>query len=132
LIVVDTSVWIDFLRDRPSAAVSELTGLIESGAPLALTGVILTEILQGLPDDDQSAHVEMHLCAFPMVGLAQPEVWPLAAKLYRDARSAGLTISNTTDCMIAAPCIHAGAALLHQDADFDRLAKVSELKVWEF
>jgi predicted nucleic acid-binding protein len=54
----------------------------------------------------------------------------LAASLYRTARGAGVTIRNTLDCLIAAPCVRTGAPLLHSDADFDRLASCSSLKVF--
>jgi predicted nucleic acid-binding protein len=54
----------------------------------------------------------------------------LAEELYRTARKAGITIRNTTDCLIAAPCVRTGAPLLHADADFDRLASCTPLRVF--
>jgi predicted nucleic acid-binding protein len=58
------------------------------------------------------------------------EDFVLAASLYRTARDQGVTIRNTLDCLIAAPCIRTGAPLLHADADFDRLASCSPLRIF--
>lgn len=132
MIVVDSSVWIDFLRGNESAAADEFGKLLRRGDALATTEVIYTEILQGVRDDAQAAQVETHLRAYPALRSDDLTCWSLAAKLYRTARRRGITIRNTTDCMIAAPCIQFGAALLHKDADFDRLATVSELKIWRY
>ena len=54
----------------------------------------------------------------------------LAASLYRTAKSQGVTVRNTLDCLIASPCIRAGAPLLHADSDFDRLASCSSLRIF--
>jgi predicted nucleic acid-binding protein len=129
LIVVDTSVWIDVFRDNESAAADLCLDMIERGDAVGITEVIFTEVLQGIADEAEALHVEGHFRGLPMLRLETVDTWSLAAKLYRDARRNGNTIRNTADCLIAAPCIRAGATLLHQDADFDRLASCSELKV---
>jgi hypothetical protein len=54
----------------------------------------------------------------------------LAAELYRRARRAGVTIRKTLDCLIAAPCVRTGAPILHSDADFDRLAECTPLRLY--
>jgi predicted nucleic acid-binding protein len=130
VIVVDTSVWIDVLAGRDSAQASRCVELIEQGEPIALTDVVFTEILQGLRSDDEANVVERHLRAFPILRLDGLEDFALAASLYRDARRAGVTIRKTLDCMIAAPCVRSGAPLLHADADFDRLATCSSLRIY--
>jgi len=130
VIVVDTSVWIDVLNERETTQALRCVGLLQDGAPLALTDVIFTEILQGLATDREAAKVERHLRAFPVLRLESLEDFALAARLYRDARRAGVTIRKTLDCLIAAPCIRVGAAILHADADFDRLASCTELEVF--
>ncbi|MGI8594900.1 MAG: PIN domain-containing protein, partial [Solirubrobacteraceae bacterium] len=71
-----------------------------------------------------------HLRAFPVLRLEGLEDFVLAAALYRRARSAGVTIRKTLDCLIAAPCVRTNAPLLHADADFDRLASCTELRVF--
>ena len=130
MIVVDTSVWIDVLRGAESPTASRCVELIEDGAPVALTDVILTEILQGLRSEREARLVERHLRAFPTLRLESLDDFALAAQLYRRARQAGVTISKTIDCLIAAPCVRTGAALLHADADFDRLATCTPLKLF--
>jgi predicted nucleic acid-binding protein len=130
VIVVDTSVWIDVLRGTESATMSRCVDLIEDGAPIALTDVILTEILQGFSSEREATLVERHMRAFPILRLESVDDFSLAARLYRQARKAGVTISKTIDCLIAAPCVRTGASLLHADADFDRLATCTPLKVF--
>lgn len=130
MIVVDTSVWIDLLRGGESPTVSRCVELIEDGAPIALTDIVLTEILQGLPFEREARLVERQMRAFPVLRLESLDDFSLAAQLYRNARRAGVTIGKTIDCLIAAPCVRTGASLLHADADFDRLATCTPLKVF--
>jgi len=130
LIVVDTSVWIDVLRGEDSAAAVRCVELIEDGAPIALTDVVLTEILQGLASERQAQLVERRLGAFPLLRLEALDDFVLAARLYRSARAHGVTIRKTLDCLIAAPCVRTGAPILHADADFDRLASCTPLRVF--
>ena len=130
MIVVDTSVWIDVLNGTDSPGATTCVGLIERGEPVALTDIVLTEILQGLRDEAEAERVEGHLRAFPVLGLQGLDDHVLAARLYRRARRAGITIRKTLDCLIAAPCVRTGAPLLHADADFDRLATCSSLTIY--
>ena len=130
MIVVDTSVWVDVLRGTESPAGARCVELIEDGAPVALTDVILTELLQGLQSEREARLVERHMQAFPILRLESLEDFSLAAQLYRSARRAGVTIGKTIDCLIAAPCVRTGASLLHADADFDRLATCTPLRVF--
>jgi hypothetical protein len=130
VIVVDTSVWIDVLGGRRTRQARRCVELIEGGEPVALTDVIFAEILQGLRSDDEAQVVEKHLRAFPVLRLDGLDDFALAASLYRGARREGVTIRNTLDCLIAAPCIRTGAPLLHADADFDRLASCSSLRIF--
>lgn len=131
MIVVDTSVWIDVLNDTPAPRAQRCVQLIESGQPVALTDVILTEVLQGLRSDREAALVERHLRAFPILRLEDLDDFVLAARLYRAARRAGVTIRKTLDCLIAAPCVRTGAPLLHADEDFNRLATCTPLQIWK-
>jgi predicted nucleic acid-binding protein len=130
VIVVDTSVWIDVLSGRETRQAIRCVELIEGGEPVALTDVIFTEVLQGLRSEDEAALVERHLRAYPVLRLEGLDDFSLAAGLYRTARGAGLTIRKTLDCLIAAPCVRTGAPLLHADADFDRLASCTPLRIF--
>jgi predicted nucleic acid-binding protein len=130
MIVVDTSVWIDVLNDAPSPGADRCVALIEAGEPVALTDVIFAEILQGLRSDAQADQVEQHLRAFPVLRLEGLDDFAFAAQLYRSARRDGITIRRSIDCLIAAVCIRAGVPLLHSDADFDRLAACTPLRIY--
>lgn len=130
MIVVDTSVWIDFLGGRRTRQAVRCAELIENGEPVALTDVILTEVLQGLRSEEEAHLVERHLRAFAVLRLEELDDFALAAGLYRAARAAGVTIRSTIDCLIAAPCVRTGAPLLHADSDFDRLASCTPLRIF--
>jgi predicted nucleic acid-binding protein len=130
VIVVDTSVWVDVLNENGTPQAERCIQLIEDGEPVALTDVVLTEILQGLRTEEEARLVESRLRAFPVLRLDGLEDFALAAELYRSARRAGLTIRKTLDCLIAAPCVRTGAPLLHADADFDRLASCTPLRLY--
>lgn len=130
MIVVDTSVWVDVLRGRRTRQARRCTELIERGDPVALTDVIYAEILQGLGSDEDVELVDRHLRAFPILRLEGLDDFALAAELYRTARRSGVTIRKTLDCLIAAPCVRTGSPLLHADADFDRLARCSPLRIF--
>lgn len=130
MIVVDTSVWIDVFNETDTPQANACVNLIEAREPVALTDVILTEILQGLRSEREARDVERHLRAFPILRLDELDDFALGAELYRSARRAGVTIRKTLDCLIAAPCVRTGAPLLHADADFDRLASCTSLRLW--
>jgi predicted nucleic acid-binding protein len=130
VIVVDTSVWIDVLNGRDSSQALRCVELIEGGEPIALTDIVFTEILQGFRSDREARLVEGHLKAFPMLRLDGLDDFALAAQLYRRARRAGVTIRKTLDCLIAAPCVRTGAPILHADADFERLAECTPLRLY--
>ena len=129
MIVVDTSVWIDFLGGHETSQATRLAALIENGDPVTLTDVVFAELLQGVSSDDDADSLERHLRAFPILRLEGLADFALAASLYRAARQQGVIIRKTLDCLIAAPCVRTGAPLLHADTDFDRLASCSALRV---
>jgi Predicted nucleic acid-binding protein, contains PIN domain len=132
LIVVDTSVWIDLFRGAKSEEAGYLLEELHSevGEDFALTDIVLTEILQGLPEDEVEM-VERQMLEFPVLRLNGLEDFRRAAALYRAARAGGVTVRRTTDCFIASLCIRDEVPLLHRDVDFDRLAKHSGLKIVE-
>lgn len=131
MIVVDTSVWIDVINEVETPQATRCVGLLEDGAPVALTDVIFTEVLQGFRTEREANRVERHLRAFPVLRLKTLDDFGLAARLYREARRAGVTIRKTLDCLIAAPCVREGVPILHSDDDFDRLASCTQLEVFE-
>jgi predicted nucleic acid-binding protein len=130
MIVVDTTVWIDFFRETHSAFDRHLAGMIEEQAPVALTDIIYCEVLQGIRDDAQYQQTRDLLRAFPILRVHGLDTFERAATLYRACRKRGLTIRRTADCLIAATCLEAGAALYHNDRDFDAIAKVAPLGIY--
>jgi hypothetical protein len=128
VIVVDTSVWIDFFAGRDPPHVTHLVGCLHRGdEEIALTDLILTEVLQGLRTEREVQRVDDHLSVFEILRLHDLSDFRRGAALYRAARRQGVTISRTRDCLIAAVCVRERTPLLHADADFDRLAKVTDL-----
>lgn len=130
MIAVDTSVWVDVLNQQDSPQARRCVELIEDGAPIGLTDIVFTEILQGLRTDREAALVERHLRQFPILQLEGLDDFALAASLYRQARRAGLTIRKTLDCLIAAPCVRTHSAILHADSEFDLLASCTAVQVF--
>ncbi len=130
MIVIDSSVWIELFNDSDAREVEELVRLLRSEEVVAITGLILTEVLRGCSSEQEARRVARELVALPLLELSAPEDHMEAARLFRQARSAGVTVRKTTDLLIAATCIKFEASLLHRDRDFDHLAKVTELKVW--
>jgi predicted nucleic acid-binding protein len=119
LILVDSSVWIDFLNSNRGRAGDELERLIRSGARLVLAGVIVTEVLQGLKRD--VAEVARLLAGWPLIEPGGFGTYVAAASIFRQARERGLTLS-TVDALLASLAIEYQAALFTLDKDFERLA----------
>ncbi len=122
MILVDTSVWIDFFAARDLPHVVRLEQLILDNEDLALCGIILTEILQGIGDDSSYRRVRRYLG--PLIMLPMPEiVFIRAADIYRKLRKSGITLRKTNDCIIAATALEHGCTLLHNDKDFMPIGK---------
>ena len=128
MILVDTSVWIDFFAGRDLPHVTTLEQLIFDNEDLALCGIILTEILQGIAEDSTHRQVRQYLR--PLLMLPMPEtVYVRAADIYRSLRKSGITIRKTNDCIMAATALEHHCWLLHNDKDFSLIAKRFSLKV---
>ena len=126
--LVDTSVWIDFFGGRDLPHVATLERFILDNQDLALCGIILTEILQGIADDTTYRRVRRYLG--PLIMLPMPEaVFVRAADIYRKLRKQGITMRKTNDCIIAATALEHQCQLLHKDKDFAPMAKHYPLKV---
>lgn len=127
MILVDTSVWIDFFAGRDTPHVATLERLILDEEDLALCGIILTEILQGIGDDASYRQVKRFLD--PLIMLPMPEtVYVRAADIYRKLRKTGITIRKTNNCIIAATALEHHCRLLHNDKDFLPIAAHFSLK----
>ena len=128
MILVDTSVWIDFFVGRNLPHVAALEQFILDNEDLALCGIILTEILQGIADDTTHRRVRRYLS--PLIMLPMPEtVFVRAADIYRKLRKKGITIRKSNDCIIAATALEHHCQLLHNDRDFRPIAEHFPVKI---
>ena len=128
MILVDTSVWVDFFAGRDLKHVATLEQYIIESEDLALCGIILTEILQGITDDATHRRVRRYLG--PLIMLPMPEtVFIRAADIYRKVRKNAITIRKTNDCIIAATALEHHCPVLHNDEDFAPVERHFPLKV---
>jgi predicted nucleic acid-binding protein len=122
VIVVDTSVWIDFLNGRNAAHVRKLRSVL--GTDEVVVGdLMLCEVLQGLGSERSARQVEALLRRFQIVPMAGDAVAVLAARNFRSLRRLGITISKTIDLIIGTWCIENRVGLLHNDRDFHPMAR---------
>jgi predicted nucleic acid-binding protein len=127
--VVDTSVWIDFLRGTASPHAAVLHEMIQNDTLVFITPAILQELLMGAPDEQQAHELRETLLAFGMLGHDAVTAAAGAAELYRAARRQGVTVRKSIDCLIAWQAVQAGLPVLHKDRDFDLLSEVSDLAI---
>jgi predicted nucleic acid-binding protein len=129
LILVDSSVWVDFLSSAPSRAGAELRRMIEESEPLALTGVVVAEVLQGLTRD--RGRIEAFLGQWDFAEPRGIATCREAARIFRAARSKGLSLT-TIDTIIAAIAMENDASLFTLDRDFSGVARVAPLELYSF
>ncbi len=130
MVLVDTSAWVDFFNGHASSEAQALQQLIASDEAIAITGVILTEILLGLKTDTRAHQIGDLLSAFEYInGLTQQD-YQQAARIYRVCRGEGVTLSSVIDCLIAQIALSRNYWLLTKDRDFHLIKKVFPLKLW--
>jgi len=129
LILIDTSVWIDFLSPSPGPAGAELRRMIEEGEPFALTGIVVAEVLQGLTRD--AASIEQYLQQWDMIEPRGYETYREAAAIYRTARAHGVALT-TIDTLIAAIALEHNCSLFTLDQDFSRISRLTHLALYRF
>lgn len=127
MILVDSSVWIDYFRGTPTPEADKLDALL--GAEVVAIGdLILAEVLQGFVSDRDFNHVRKLLMSLEMIDLVGCELAIEAARNYRRLRTGGITIRKTIDTLIATYCIHNKLPLLYSDRDFDPYVQYLGLK----
>jgi len=131
MILVDTSVWIDFLIGRDTLHRHTLHQLIEKEEDICITGIILTEILQGIKSNALYEVTKNYLLEFPIIKAKGNETYIAAAEIYRKCRKEGKTIRKTVDCIIAAIAHENNLTLLHSDMDFEIIKKCIGLETLE-
>lgn len=118
MILVDSSVWVDYFRGASNAPTENLDRLL-SQEPLAIGDLILTEVLQGLPDERAFNEARKLLTSLTVIELGGQEIAIQAARNFRALRRLGVTVRKTIDTIIATRCIASKFALLHNDRDFN-------------
>ncbi len=118
MILVDSSVWIDFFRGKETTQTIRLEALLDT-QELAVGDLILAEVLQGFSDEGDFTKAQFIMTTMDVVELVGEEIALQAAQNYRFLRSRGITIRKTIDTIIATKCIAEGLVLLHSDRDFE-------------
>jgi predicted nucleic acid-binding protein len=129
VILVDSSVWVEYDRATESPAHLRLKGLIEADGPVAVCEPVVMEVLAGARDDQREADLRRLLERFEMLNFDAVTDLDGAVRVYRRCRAAGVTPRGMLDCMIAAVAWRLGATLLAHDADMDRVARVIEVEL---
>jgi hypothetical protein len=124
VILVDSTVWIDLLRNRETMPVSRLRKLLELGEAAA-SPVIAQEVLQGAANPQAFSKLRKYFTGIPLLGAHRMvELHVAAAELYARARWRAITPRSPHDCLIAVTAIEEDVPLLHDDRDFEHLATV--------
>jgi predicted nucleic acid-binding protein len=129
-VLVDSSVWIAFLRDSGGPEVDLLEQLIDERRA-ATTDVVLLEVLAGTTDEERAARLRRFLAGAELLRQESPADAEQAAALYRACRRAGETPRSLNDCLIAAVALRHDVPLLHRDRDFTVLAQHTDLRLVE-
>lgn len=122
MILVDSSVWIDYFRGTDSVSADRLDQLLQT-EPVAIGDLILAEVLQGFSNERDFTEARKLLTALEVVTLGGQALAIEAARNHRRLRALGLTVRKTIDTLIATWCIENDGTLLHNDRDFDAFEK---------
>jgi predicted nucleic acid-binding protein len=128
VVIVDTTVWIDYFRGVVNPETDWVHAELERQR-LGLTDLILCEVLQSVGDDVAAKAVERELLKLELFDTCGADLAREAARNYRTLRSRGHTVRKTIDCLIATFCIREQHSLIHRDRDFDPFEKFLELSI---
>jgi len=128
LILVDTSVWVDYFRGTITPQTEKLDRLL-GREPLAIGDLILAEVLQGFLEERDFNQARKFLTSLSVIELGGEEIAIQAARNFRALRHLGVTVRKTIDTVIATRCIESGYDLLHDDRDFEPFATHLGLRV---
>jgi len=128
MLVVDTSVWIDYFNGVENPQTDFLHAVLDN-TPILIGDLILAEVLQGFQHDPDFEKARRTLGKFTQVRMVSPALAVQSARNYRFLRQKGITVRKTIDCLIATYCIENEHELLHNDRDFDGYENHLGLKV---
>lgn len=129
MILVDTSALVHFLKGVDTESSRRFSIVLQRGTPFGINSLIFQEVLQGAGSEKEFFTLKKYLETQRFYHLNHPiESFAKAAKIYHDCRKKGITIRSTIDCLIAQTALENDLLLLHEDSDFDLMAKVVPLK----
>lgn len=133
MILVDSSVWIDFFRGAANTATDQLVKLLKGGrleAEVGAADLVVYEVMRGFDKPKDRERARDLLLAIPVVEIGGLDNALLAAGHYNALRLRGYTVRSPIDVLLASYCITHGHLLLHRDADFDVLQTLRGLQTW--
>ena len=131
MILVDSSVWIDFFRGERSAACEALAQCLgDASLEVGMPDLVLFEVMRGFRETRAMHEAQAFLTALPAVELGGTDNALQAADRYRQLRSQGRTVNSPIDVLLASFCMDRGHVLLHNDADFESLQILGGLDTW--
>ena len=128
MLVVDTSVWVDYFNGVENPQTDFLNAILDK-TPILIGDLILAEVLQGFRHDPDFEKVRRILGKFMQESMVNPVLAVQSARNYRFLRQKGITVRKTMDSLIATFCIENDHELLHNDSDFDGYEKHLGLRV---
>jgi len=129
MVLVDTSVLIDYLQGRENEATQKLQYILDTGIPFGINSFIYQELLQGVRTEEEFRLLKQYLDTQRFYRLRdERESFAQAARIYFECRKRGITIASTIDCLIAQTAIENELFLLHNDSDFEKMTEVVKLK----
>jgi predicted nucleic acid-binding protein len=128
VILVDTSAWIELLRATGHPVHVTLRHHLERRSPIATTEPIIMELLAGARSRAEHSRLRARLIALPRLTVRGLADFEAAAELYRACRGHGGTVRKLIDCLIAAVAVRENATMLHNDRDFETLARHTRLR----
>ena len=131
MILVDSSVWIDFFRGERSAACEALAQCLgDASLEVGMPDLVLFEVMRGFRETRAMHEAQAFLTALPAVELGGTDNALQAADRYRQLRLQGRTVNSPIDVLLASFCMDRGHVLLHNDADFESLQILGGLDTW--
>jgi len=128
VILVDTSIWIDYFTGKKTSCTEFLHSAIENSEDLCTCGPVITEILQGIRNDKEYDTVKAIVSGLIYLPITK-NMFIHASSIYRTIRKSGKTVRSPIDCIIASVCLEHEATLLHNDKDFDLIAQFASLQI---
>lgn len=131
MILVDTSVLIDYLQGKDNNYTRKFQVVLDAGIHYGINSFIYQELLQGVKTEKEFMQLKKYLDTQRFYSLKdEKESFAKAALIYLKCRKKGITVGSTLDCLIAQTAIENNLLLLHNDEDFNKMAKVANLRIY--